>query len=150
LWFREENFILVGPTFITLRIDAISPTADPSVDDGVSSLSVRNGLLDGFVIDEHLGMGFSGTCHDLTSWHPEVAWRERLVYTSGSDSARVCPMPRNPECVSRSTTVGSLSSIWSGRREQLLFNYMGWELRKPPAAGEVFFLTSPFIELIRS
>ena len=29
--------------------------------------------LDGFVIDEHFGMGFSGTWHELASWHPEVA-----------------------------------------------------------------------------
>ncbi len=50
----------MGPTFITFRIDAISPTADPSVDDGTSSLSARNGGLDGFIIDEHFGMGFSG------------------------------------------------------------------------------------------
>jgi hypothetical protein len=71
-WFREENFVFVGPTFITFRIDAISPTADPSMDDGASSLSARNGVLHGFVIDEHFGMGFSGTWHGLTSWHPEV------------------------------------------------------------------------------
>jgi len=64
LWFREENFVLVGPTFVTFRVDAISPTADPSMDDGVSSLSVRNGVLDRLIIDEHFGMGFSGTWHD--------------------------------------------------------------------------------------
>jgi hypothetical protein len=85
LWFREENLIFAGPTFITSRIDAISPTADPSMDDGANSLSVRSGVLDGFIIEEHFGMGFSGTWHDPTSWHPEVARWERLVYTSGSD-----------------------------------------------------------------
>ena len=74
-WFREENFVFVGATFITVRIDAIGPTADPSMDDRASSLSVRNGILDGFVIDEHFGMGFSGSWHELASWHPEVEER---------------------------------------------------------------------------
>jgi hypothetical protein len=67
LWPCDENFIFVGPTFITFRIDAISPTADPGMDNGAGSLSVRNGILDGFVIDEHFGMGFSGTWHELAS-----------------------------------------------------------------------------------
>jgi hypothetical protein len=67
LWFREENLVFVRPTFITFRIDAIGPTADPSMDDGASSLSARNGVLDGFVLDKHFGMGFSGIWHDLAS-----------------------------------------------------------------------------------
>ena len=37
---------------------------------------------------------------------------------------------------------------WSGRQEQTLLDNAGWKVRKSPAAGEVFFLTSPFIELI--
>ena len=74
----------------TFRIDAIGPTADPSMDDGASSLSVRNGVLDGFAIDEHFGMGFSATRHELASWHPEVERgpSERLVYTQRIRSAR--------------------------------------------------------------
>ncbi len=39
-------------------------------------------------------------------------------------------------------------SSWSGRLEQILLNEAGWSARKNPAVGEVFFLTSPFIELI--
>jgi hypothetical protein len=37
-----------------------------------------------------------------------------------------------------------------GRLGQILLNYAGWKLRKNPATGEVFFLTSPFIELTRT
>jgi hypothetical protein len=46
-------------------------------------------------------------------------------------------------------TVRSKPSSWSGKLEQLLLNYTGWRARKILAAGEVFFLTSPFIELTR-
>jgi hypothetical protein len=35
-----------------------------------------------------------------------------------------------------------------GRLGQILLNYAGWKLRKNPATGEVFFLTSPFIEVV--
>ncbi len=48
----------------------------------------------------------------------------------------------------RYATVRSEPSTWSGRLEQILLNYPGWETRNNPAAGEVFFLTSPLIELI--
>lgn len=68
----------MGPTFITFRIDAIGPTANPSIDDGVSSLSVRDRVLNGFIIDEHFGMGFLWTWHEAGllpgSW-------TQLVYT---------------------------------------------------------------------
>src|SRR5260370_36935636 len=37
-----------------------------------------------------------------------------------------------------------------GRSEQILLKHVGCEPRKDPAAGSVFFLTSPFIELIRT
>ena len=47
-------------------------------------------------------------------------------------------------------TVRSQPNSWSGRLEQLLLNYTGWKARRNPAAGEVFFLTFPFIELIRT
>ena len=36
-----------------------------------------------------------------------------------------------------------------GRSEQILLKHVGCEPRKDPAAGGVFFLTSPFIELTR-
>lgn len=75
----------MGPTLIAVRIDAIGPTADPSIDDGASSLSVRNGVLDGFIMDERFGIGFSGTWHGLTSCARMLYRGERLVYTSGSD-----------------------------------------------------------------
>src|ERR1700680_4031125 len=41
-------------------------------------------------------------------------------------------------------------SPWSGRSEPSSLIHTGWRVRKYPAAGEVFFLTSPFIELIRT
>src|SRR2546427_9780318 len=40
-------------------------------------------------------------------------------------------------------------SSWGGRPKPFLLNQGGWRSRKHPAAGEVFFLTSPFIELLR-
>jgi len=46
-------------------------------------------------------------------------------------------------------TVRSQPNSWSGRLEQFLLNYTGWKARKYLAAAEVFFLTFPFIELIR-
>jgi hypothetical protein len=39
-------------------------------------------------------------------------------------------------------------SKWGGRSETSLLIHGGLESKKIPAAGEVFFLTSPFIELI--
>jgi hypothetical protein len=47
----------------------------------------------------------------------------------------------------RWATTSQQPSTWRGRSEQILFIYMGCEVRKIPAAGEIFFLTSPFIEL---
>jgi hypothetical protein len=41
-------------------------------------------------------------------------------------------------------------STSSGCSEHLLLNYTGWKTRKYPAAGKVFLLTFPFIELIGS
>jgi hypothetical protein len=38
---------------------------------------------------------------------------------------------------------------WNRRREHILLNDRGWKTRENPVTGEVFFLTSPFIELIR-
>src|SRR6266436_7337736 len=38
-------------------------------------------------------------------------------------------------------------STWRGRSEQILLNQVGCEGRKLPAKGEIFFLTSTFIEL---
>src|SRR5215472_1817091 len=39
---------------------------------------------------------------------------------------------------------------WRGRSEQISFDQVGCEARKVPALGEIFFLTSSFIELPRS
>ena len=38
-------------------------------------------------------------------------------------------------------------STWRGRSEQILLNQLGCEARKIGAMGEIFFLTSTFIEL---
>jgi hypothetical protein len=40
-------------------------------------------------------------------------------------------------------------SPWGGRQEAPSLTHTGWKVRKFPAAGEVFFLTFPFIELHR-
>jgi hypothetical protein len=47
----------------------------------------------------------------------------------------------------RWATTSQQPSTWRGRSEQILFIHMGCEVRKIPAAGEIFFLTSAFIEL---
>jgi len=36
-----------------------------------------------------------------------------------------------------------MPSLWRGRSEQLSLVHVGWEARKTPAAGEVFFLDFP-------
>jgi hypothetical protein len=41
-------------------------------------------------------------------------------------------------------------SSWGGRQETPSLNQAGWKVRKFPAEGEVFFLTFPFIELLRT
>jgi hypothetical protein len=35
-------------------------------------------------------------------------------------------------------------------QNKISLHYVGWKIRKYPAVGEAFFLTSPFIELIRT
>src|SRR6266404_9206913 len=47
----------------------------------------------------------------------------------------------------RWATTSQQPSPWRGRSEQISFIQMGCEARKLPAPGEIFFLTSPFIEL---
>jgi hypothetical protein len=49
----------------------------------------------------------------------------------------------------RYATMRSKPSTWSGRLEQILLIHAGWKARKHPAVREVFFLTFPFIELMR-
>src|SRR5712691_10156965 len=39
-------------------------------------------------------------------------------------------------------------STWGGRPKPFLLNHTGWRSRKRPVEGRVFFLTSPFIELL--
>jgi hypothetical protein len=41
-------------------------------------------------------------------------------------------------------------SLWSGSSEPSTLIQSGWKAGKHPAAGEVFFLTFPFIELFRT
>ena len=41
-------------------------------------------------------------------------------------------------------------SPWDGKSEPSLLIHRGWKVRKYPAAGGVFFLTFPFIELVRT
>jgi hypothetical protein len=44
----------------------------------------------------------------------------------------------------------NVPSPWGGRQEAPSLNQAGWKVRKFPAVGEVFFLTFPFIELIKT
>src|SRR5713226_7287287 len=39
-------------------------------------------------------------------------------------------------------------STWGGRPKPFLLNHTGWRSRKRPVEVRVFFLTSPFIELL--
>jgi hypothetical protein len=48
------------------------------------------------------------------------------------------------------TGLRSKPSPWGGRQEELSLNQAGWEVRKFPAEGDVFFLTFAFIELIKT
>jgi len=43
----------------------------------------------------------------------------------------------------------NVPSPWGGKQETPSLNQAGWKVRNSPAEGEVFFLTFPFIELIR-
>jgi hypothetical protein len=63
--------------------------------------------------------------------------REQPMKTAG----RKNPNSRNGLCTE--------PSPWGGRPEISLLIHTGWKVRKYLAAGEVFFLTLPFIELIR-
>ena len=47
---------------------------------------------------------------------------------------------RNPN---RWDTAARTPSLWRGRSEQISLDQVGWEARKTPAAGEVFFLDFP-------
>jgi len=73
----------------------------------------------------------------LVGFRTDWLRREEAMKTAGRENpnsrARLCNEP----------------SPWRGRPEQSLLNQGGWRARKYPAAGEVFFLTSPFIELLR-
>jgi hypothetical protein len=62
--------------------------------------------------------------------------REQAMKTAGGE---------NPK---RWATTSQQPSTWCGRSEQILFIHMGCEASKIPAAGEIFFLTSAFIEQI--
>src|SRR5229473_7307035 len=77
--------------------------------------------------------------------HRTACW-----FQNGLASSRIGDETAGRGNQNRHATVRSKPSSWSGKPEQLLLNYMGWRARKFPAAGEMFFLTSPFIELIRS
>jgi hypothetical protein len=44
----------------------------------------------------------------------------------------------------------TVPSPWGGRQEAPSLNQAGWKVKKNPAAGDVFFLTFPFIELHRT
>src|SRR6266853_607448 len=50
----------------------------------------------------------------------------------------------------RWVTTSQQSSPWCRRSEQISFIHMCCEARKLPASGEIFFLTSAFIELLSS
>jgi hypothetical protein len=70
----------------------------------------------------------------LVSFRTHWPRREEAMKTAGSETQN------------RYATMRGKPSTWTGRLEQILLNHAGWKARKPPAKGEVFFLTSPFIE----
>jgi hypothetical protein len=74
----------------------------------------------------------------LVGFRTDWLRREQAMKTAGRETpnsrARLCNEP----------------SQRRGRLEPSLLTHTGWKVRKHPAAGEVFFLTSPFIELIRT
>jgi hypothetical protein len=53
---------------------------------------------------------------------------------------------RNPN---RWATAARTPSLWRGRSEQISLDQVGWEARKTPAAGEVFFLDFPLYRTSR-
>jgi hypothetical protein len=73
----------------------------------------------------------------LVSFRTHWPRREEAMKTAGSETQN------------RYATMRGKPSTWTGRLEQILLNHAGWKARKPPAKGEVFFLTSPFIELTK-
>jgi hypothetical protein len=70
----------------------------------------------------------------LVSFRTDWPRRQEAMKTAGSENQNRC------------ATMRSKPSTWNGRLEQILFNHAGWKARKPPAKGEVFFLTFLFID----
>jgi hypothetical protein len=53
---------------------------------------------------------------------------------------------RNPHCLGH---IALRPSPWRGSSEQISLDRLGWEARKTPADGEVFFLDFPFYRTFR-
>jgi hypothetical protein len=76
--------------------------------------------------------------------------RRELVAESKKQKAwkRLCQIPAIGPL--RAAVLLGILSPWRGGSEQISFIQMGCEARKLPAVGEIFFLTSTFIELPRT
>jgi hypothetical protein len=74
----------------------------------------------------------------LVGFRTDWPRREEAMKTAGREN----PNRRDRLC--------NEPSSWGGRPKPFLLNQGGWRSRKHPAEGRVFFLTSPFIELLRT
>src|SRR5713101_74762 len=63
--------------------------------------------------------------------------RQEAMKTAGTENPNRCAITRQP------------TELLERKLEASLLNQSGWKARKHPAAAEYFFLTFPFIELIR-
>src|SRR5713101_3751062 len=63
--------------------------------------------------------------------------RQEAMKTAGTENPNRCAITRQP------------TELLERKLEASLLNQSGWKARKHPAAAEYFFLTFPFIELLR-
>src|SRR5713101_3135826 len=64
--------------------------------------------------------------------------RQEAMKTAGKENPNRCAITQQP------------TELLERKLEASLLNQSGWKARKHPAVAEYFFLTFPFIELIRS
>jgi len=64
--------------------------------------------------------------------------REQAMKTAGKENPNRCAITRQP------------TELLGRKLELSLLNQVGWKARKHPATAKYFFLTFPFIELIRT
>jgi len=70
----------------------------------------------------------------LVGFRPDWLGREETMKIAGRGTQN------------RYAIVRSQASVWGGRLEKILLNYVGWKIRNIPSTGEVSSLTFPFRE----